>query len=592
MIRTPFNHRGTIIALVVAIASGVGIASLRTNGEGALPLAHSYLFNAKLLLLHGGGDLLIGIGFLMVSGILIVAASRTQEEIGLKRAIVLLATTIALIGITFLVELWATNAAAPPYWLSAWLKIAAGISGIVTLSLLPALIPKVAEVLKAAKESAAREEELSSAYHELGELYRKATQPAPRKETLSLVIEAARREEHGPERLADIARGVTLHALELERAKHAAEAANLAKDQFLAVLSHELRTPLTPALAAASSLESNPEVDQQELRESLSMIRRNIELEARLVDDLLDLTRISRGKLQIQVATIDLHQTIRHAVDMCQADTGAKRAEVVMNLDATESHVRGDAARLAQVFWNLTLNAIKFTPADGLVTISTANPSPGTVRIEVQDTGIGIEADKLTRIFEPFQQAEESTSRRYGGLGLGLSVAQGLVKAHGGVIQARSDGPGNGATFLVELQTSSAAPATVEEKPVVPLADADRRLRVLVVEDHPDTRRVLERILARWGHEVATAGSVSEGVKRAAAFQPQLLISDIGLPDGTGLDLLSQVTSRHDFHAIAMSGYGMESDLELTKAAGFQEHLVKPVSADRLKEAIQRLVAS
>jgi signal transduction histidine kinase len=492
---------------------------------------------------------------------------------------------------THLVDLLATNAADPPYWLSGWLKIATGISGMATLALLPSLIPEVAEVLKAAKESASREEELSNAYHELGELYRKATQPAPRKETLALVIEAARR-DHGPERLADIARGVTQHALELERAKHAAEAANLAKDQFLAVLSHELRTPLTPALAAASSLESNPVIDPQELRESLAMIRRNIELEARLVDDLLDLTRITRGKLQIQVATIDLHETIRHAVDMCQADTGAKRAEVIMNLDASARHVRGDAARLAQVFWNLTLNAIKFTPSDGAVTISTSNPSADTVRIEVHDTGIGIQPHKLTRIFEPFQQAEESTSRRYGGLGLGLSVAQGLVKAHGGVIQARSDGPGKGATFTVELQTSSAVPAAVEEKPVRRLADADRRLRVLVVEDHPDTRRVLERILARWGHEVATASSVSEGVQRAAAFQPELLISDIGLPDGTGLDLLSQVPSRADFHAIAMSGYGMESDLELTKAAGFQEHLVKPVSADRLKEAIQRLVAS
>jgi CheY-like chemotaxis protein len=213
------------------------------------------------------------------------------------------------------------------------------------------------------------------------------------------------------------------------------------------------------------------------------------------------------------------------------------------------------------------------------------------VCIEVTDTGIGIEPHKLTRIFEPFQQAEESTSRRYGGLGLGLSVAQGLVKAHGGVIHAHSEGHGRGATFRVELATSGAVPTAVEEKPHHPVSDSDRHLRVLIVEDHPDTRRALERILVRWGHEVATAGSVSEGVEKAAAFQPQLLISDIGLPDGTGIELLAQLPRQSGFQAIAMSGYGMEGDLEQTKAAGFQDHLVKPVSADRLKETIQRLIA-
>jgi signal transduction histidine kinase len=580
-----------MIALLLAIASGAGIPYLEASGETFLSRAQSFLFNTKLMLLHSGTDLVIGVTFLSISIVLVIAALRAREELGLQWVFFAFALTLGVAGGGHLIEFGTITSANPPYWVSGWLKLVTSVASIVTLVLIPPLIPKLVQILKAAKESAAREEELSNAYHELDALYLKATQPAPRKETLTSVIEAARR-IHGPERLADIARGVTQHALELERAKHAAEAANLAKDQFLAVLSHELRTPLTPALAAASSLESNPALEPHELRESLSMIRRNIELEARLVDDLLDLTRISRGKLRIQVGTINLHETIQHAVEMCQSDTGNERANVIMDLNASERYVRGDAARLAQVFWNLTLNAIKFTPPDGCVTITTSNPSPGVVRIEVHDTGIGIEPDKLTRIFEPFQQAEESTSRRYGGLGLGLSVAQGLVKAHGGVIQARSEGHGKGATFVVELGTTSVVPATVKEKPELPLAEADRRLRVLVVEDHPDTRRALERILQRWGHDVATAGSVSEGIERAVAFQPQLLISDIGLPDGTGVDLLAQVSHGEEFQAIAMSGYGMESDLEQTKAAGFQDHLVKPVSADRLKEAIQRLVAS
>lgn len=577
-----------MIAILVAIFSGLGIPFLMTEGETFLPRAHSYVFNTKLMLLHGGAELCLGIGFLAIAGVLAFAAKRAGEEPVFRRVFATAALSLALAGVVNLIEFGTITSADPPYWLSGWLKVVTGVAAIVTVSLLPSLIPRVAQILKAARESVEREEELAKAYYELDELYRKATQPAPRKETLSSVIEAARR-IHGPERLADIARGVTQHALELERAKHAAEAANLAKDQFLAVLSHELRTPLTPALAAASSLESSLTIDPQELRESISMIRRNIELEARLVDDLLDLTRISRGKLRIQVATIDLHETIEHAVDMCQADEGAARAAVVMKLNAPERNVRGDAARLAQVFWNLILNAIKFTPADGTVTITTSNPSPGMVRIEVHDTGIGIEQDKLTRIFEPFQQAEESTSRRYGGLGLGLSVAQGLVKAHGGIVRAHSEGRGKGATFVVELGTTTSVPAAATQKPELPLVDADRRLRVLIVEDHVDTRRALERILVRWGHDVATAGSVTEGIARAASFQPQLLISDIGLPDGTGVDLLAQVERGGEFQAIAMSGYGMESDIELTKAAGFRDHLVKPVSADRLKEAIQRL---
>lgn len=579
-----------MIALGVAIVCGLAIPFLNTGGS-FLSRAQSFLFDTKLMLLHSGADLFIGIAFLSIAAALVLAARRSQQTIDFQRFFFAFAIALSLAGVEHLIEFGTITSANPPYWLTGWLKFGSGAAAIVTVILLPSLVPKVLQIVKSAKESDEREQELTNAYRELDDLYRKATQPAPRKETLSSVIEAARR-IHGPERLADIARGVTQHALELERAKHAAEAANLAKDQFLAVLSHELRTPLTPALAAASSLEANLAIDPQELRECISMIRRNIELEARLVDDLLDLTRISRGKLRIQVATIDLHETIQHAVDMCQADEGAERAAVVMQLNASEPNVRGDAARLAQVFWNLTLNAVKFTPPDGTVTIATSNPSPGVVRIEVRDTGIGIEPDKLTRIFEPFQQAEESMSRRYGGLGLGLSVAQGLVKAHGGVIRAQSAGRGMGATFVVELGTTSSAPAAVEEKPERPLSDADRPLRVLIVEDHVDTRKALERILLRWGHDVATAGSVSEGVERAASFQPQLLISDIGLPDGTGVDLLAQVANRDEFRAIAMSGYGMESDLEQTRAAGFQDHLVKPVSADRLKEAIQRLVSS
>lgn len=391
--------------------------------------------------------------------------------------------------------------------------------------------------------------------------------------------------------LAQLARELSTRARELESAKNAAEAANRAKDQFLAVLSHELRTPLTPALAAATNLEQSSDLNPAEVRESMALIRRNIELEARLVDDLLDLTRISKGKLQIHSSTLDLHQTIHHAAEMCRSEANNKGCELRLALDATDHHVLGDGARLAQVFWNLILNAVKFTPAHGCIGVHTSNPAPSCIRIDVSDTGIGIEPEMLSRIFDPFQQGEKSTSRRFGGLGLGLSVAKGLLDAHHGSIIARSDGKDRGATFSIELSTI-VPPAGPKVSSATPSSIPPRSLRILLVEDHADTRRALERLLARWGHKVTSASTVEQALTAAAESHPELILSDIGLPDGTGMDLLAKLREAGDpVPAVAMSGYGMEGDLELSRDAGFAEHLVKPVATERLKEAIERLTA-
>jgi signal transduction histidine kinase len=388
--------------------------------------------------------------------------------------------------------------------------------------------------------------------------------------------------------LAQLARELSDRARELEGAKNAAEAANRAKDQFLAVLSHELRTPLTPALAAATNLEQSGDIPKEELSESLALIRRNIELEARLVDDLLDLTRISKGKLEIHVSIIDVHATINHAAEMCHSEANNKGCELRLSLEAVEHHVSGDGARLAQVFWNLMLNAVKFTPPHGCIGLHTSNPTPGTVRVDVSDTGIGIETAMLSRIFDPFQQGEESTTRRYGGLGLGLSVAKGLVDAHGGTISVSSEGKDRGTTFSIELPTVAPGPVTEVLEPT-PTPKTPRKLNILLVEDHADTRHALERLLKRWGHQIVSAGSVAEALEAAALARPDLVLSDVGLPDGTGMDLLVKLREGGELLAVAMSGYGMEADIAQTHAAGFVEHLVKPVAVERLKEVIDRL---
>jgi CheY-like chemotaxis protein len=245
--------------------------------------------------------------------------------------------------------------------------------------------------------------------------------------------------------------------------------------------------------------------------------------------------------------------------------------------------------RLAQIFSNLLTNAAKFTLEDGHVIVR-SRISDGTISIEVADTGAGIEPELLPQVFDPFRQAETGTTRRFGGLGLGLSVARGLVEAHGGKIGVRSGGRDQGATFTVELPLLSASdsPSPATSSPEQPAVSA-KSMRILLVEDHEDTRRVLERLLTRWGHQVTVAGSVAQTRQSLDGKAFDLLLSDIGLPDGSGLDVIRAFREISSAPAIAMSGYGMEADLARTQAAGFSEHIIKPVAAERLREILARL---
>ena len=568
------------LLVVLVLFAGAALVFRGSASDMFMPHAHCYLFNEKLMLLHGGSDLLIGLSYLAISATITYLVLRSRRELPFHWMMLAFAVFIVACGATHFMELWTLRAANPAYWLSGWVKLVTAAASVLTAIFLIPLVPKVRALLESARRSTERKDELEEAYAALDELYRKAAGATAVRRSPP---DAADRHD-----LAEMAKEVSLHARVLEQAKETAEAANRAKDQFLAVLSHELRTPLTPALAAASSLENGGEIDPVELRESIGIIRRNIELEARLVDDLLDITRISKGKLEIHSSTINLHETIRHAVDMCSSEANQKGNELNVSLKATEYHVLGDGARLAQVFWNLVLNAVKFTPNCGKILVTTSNIAPNSVRIEVSDNGIGIEPQMLARIFEPFQQGEASTTRRYGGLGLGLSVAKGLVSAHGGCITARSSGKGEGAAFVIDLPTII-PPAVPKVSSASAGSSRQQRLRILLCEDHTDTRHALERILRRWGHDVQSAPTITQAVEVFASFDADVLLSDIGLPDGTGVDLLGKLRAVREIKAIAMSGYGMEADLEMTRNAGFAEHLIKPVSVERLKEALARL---
>jgi signal transduction histidine kinase/DNA-binding response OmpR family regulator len=361
-----------------------------------------------------------------------------------------------------------------------------------------------------------------------------------------------------------------------------AERANKAKDNFLAMLSHELRTPLTPVLSSVLALEGDG-LAPAEVQESLQMIRRNVELEARLIDDLLDLTRISKGKTQLAFELVDAHTLLRNALEICATDIEHKGIALRVELQAEHVGLKADPARLQQIFWNLIKNAVKFTPAGGEIRVTTTNGADGSFKLEVADTGIGIDSATLPIIFDAFEQGESATK---GGLGLGLAISKALVEAHQGVIRAESDGRDTGARFTVSLPVSAEQPQIQTPRPTV-FDGVRQALRVLLVEDHEDTNRSLTTLLRRRGYHVASALTAEEALTSAAAADFDVLVSDIGLPDGNGLDLMQKLSSNRPLFGIALTGFGMEDDIRKTRDVGFHHHLVKPVDLNKLDALIQ-----
>jgi CheY-like chemotaxis protein len=296
---------------------------------------------------------------------------------------------------------------------------------------------------------------------------------------------------------------------------------------------------------------------------------------------------------------VDAHESIREAISICRAEIDAAGIDLTLDLAAAEHHVRADPARLQQVFWNLVKNATKFTPPGGTIAIRTRNrvdednsPGVGLLVAEVSDTGMGIEPELLPRIFEEFEQGQTAPRRRAEGLGLGLAIGRSLAEAHGGRLTAASPGRGQGTTFTLDLPTV-AAPYVGADRPSVTPVERPRgeALRILLLEDNKDTLRYISLVLGLSHHRVRTAERLSEAREAAAAEEFDLLISDIELPDGTGLDLMRQIGGGRRTPGIAMSGYGSEEDIRQSKAAGFAEHLVKPIDVRRLEEAIHRVVA-
>lgn len=381
----------------------------------------------------------------------------------------------------------------------------------------------------------------------------------------------------------------------ITQAKEQVETASRAKDNFLAALSHELRTPLTPVLMMASILRDDERLPA-DVREELGMMERNIGLEARLIDDLLDLTTIAQGKLKLRTEQTDAHELIQRAATLIQSDVGAKAISLQFDLGAPHHELTADATRFQQVMWNLLRNAVKFTPPDGKITVRTREeriPGKGLwLRIEVADTGVGIDPAHLTQIFQPFDQGGLAGDHRFGGLGLGLAIARAVVEAHGGRITAESQGADRGAMFVVELPNviDTLAPFSKQQGRDSAIAPA-LPLRLLLVEDHASTLQTLTLLLHRDGHKIVPASSVAAAEKAAAENTLDLVVSDLGLPDGSGLSLMAKLRATYGLRGIALSGYGMEEDLTRSREAGFIAHLVKPVAIAELRRILASLTA-
>jgi PAS domain S-box-containing protein len=377
--------------------------------------------------------------------------------------------------------------------------------------------------------------------------------------------------------------------LETERTARAeAERVGMMKDEFLATLSHELRTPLTSIMGWAQLLRAKA-FDAQQVQRGLETIDRNSKALSQLINDLLDVSRIINGKLHLNMASVNVQAVVGAALDSVAPSAEAKGLHLVRAFDDTPLTVHGDASRLQQVVWNLLTNAVKFTPRDGTIRVSLRRVGD-EVEIEVADTGIGVKREFLAHMFERFRQADSSTTRHFGGLGLGLSIVRQLAELHAGHVRVSSDGPGLGTSFVVTLPLLAIED---NQPPVINPAPSSTisltGYRILIVDDEPDTRLLLSSILAEAGATVSLADSVDEAMLRVELDQPQLLISDVGMPSKDGYELIAMVRRRYPparLPAIALTALAGTDDRERSLEAGYQIHLAKPVTHDGLLETV------
>ena len=376
--------------------------------------------------------------------------------------------------------------------------------------------------------------------------------------------------------------------------RHEVEAASRAKDEFLATVSHELRTPLNAILGWAQLVRGGALAEEQKTR-AIETIERNALAQSRLIEDLLDVSRVVSGNLRLTLGRVDLERVVQAACDMLKPMADTRRVKLVTDIDPSATGLVGDAARLQQIVWNLVSNAVKFSAAGSIVEIRVAADGPGASVVSVTDHGEGIEPTFLPHVFERFRQADGSSTRAHGGLGLGLAIVRSLTELHGGTVTATSEGRGRGASFIVRLPRSNASAETPKRPtPGTEPAGTLRGMRVLVVDDDPDAREIASTVLTNFEAEVVAVGSVDEALDRLPAARPDVLVCDIGMPERDGYSLIESVRSLShadggDVPAVALTAYTRAADRSRALAAGFDEHLGKPLDVAKLVRVVASL---
>ncbi len=383
--------------------------------------------------------------------------------------------------------------------------------------------------------------------------------------------------------------GTATDVHDLKAAQEALGEADRRKTEFLAVLSHELRNPLAPIKNSLYILDRAAPGGEQATR-AKETISRQVDQLTNLVNDLLDVTRITRNKVRLQKEPLELNEIVRRTAEDNRSLFEKNRVELQVELTSIPIAISADRTRLAQLISNLLQNAAKFTPAGGTTRIS-VEATGGTATVHVADNGVGMAAPTLQRLFQPFAQAAQSIDRSGGGLGLGLALVKGLAELHGGRITARSDGLDKGSEFVLELPCEAA----MSERPVPAFAQVDRApRRILIIEDNLDAAESLREVLELQEHEVAVAHNGTQGLRRALEFRPDVILCDIGLPGMDGYEVARALRAderMRSVHLVALSGYALPEDVIRAKEAGFEEHLAKPPSIERLTEILSHTFA-
>jgi signal transduction histidine kinase/ActR/RegA family two-component response regulator len=552
-----------------------------------IPHGHCYLWKPELVWLHITSDALTTLAYYSVA-VAIIYFTNERKDLPAHTVMLLVGFffIFALCGTTHLMEivtLWH-----PIYWVSGLIKAVTGAWSFYTFTFL--LIPLIPLALDTPSPA-----QLALTNQELEESRRRI-------QAINLELEQRVQERTAQLEASNRTKDELLMREQIIRAD--AEAANRAKDEFLSILSHELRTPLNAILGWSTMLRQK-KLSEDKVARALETIERNAKSQAQLIEDILDISRIITGKLRLRVRPVNLVPVIESAIESVQLAAEAKSIRLQSVLDSEAGPLLGDADRLQQVVWNLLSNALKFTPKDGRVQIRLQRVN-SHVEITVSDTGAGISSDFLPFVFDRFSQHDSTTTRSYGGLGLGLAIVRQLVELHGGTVTVVSPGIGQGTTFTVKLPVMIIHLPPSDPEPLNSLVEPKGRfqasptlegLQILVVEDEADALELLSTILEKYGADVMAVTSVKEAltiIETASDRRPDVLVSDIGMPDEDGYSLirkLRQLEAQRGgrLPAIALTAYARNDDRQQALLAGFQMHLTKPVDAVELVAVVTSL---